>query len=215
MDTPENVYADVPSDAEDFVSGEDPWFQLTVLHQCVDGRSLNCLLGLAMDGQWVDGYEDDVLLALVLHNRDNRVQDWLGLDEHKLRTWIEQASHNLFTVHVRAASGPNDAKRDSVAMQEEIWRGLVKRFRSEHVVEGCEGCDRIGIVLREHIKATGDETDGEGEDDEGDGGAEPRESEDEDEGKHSDEGGQGAGGGKVIRTPHNSSGSSSSSSWTD
>lgn len=135
VDTRENVYADVASDEETWVAGEDPLVQLANFIQFVDARGVALLLQVLRANTWMHGSADDFFFAVAMHLSDERVAQLLGCRIGIARLWFVQAQMAIFQAHVRVSTRLHSKEKDWVGTSEQDnrWRDTVKAFRERHV----------------------------------------------------------------------------------
>jgi hypothetical protein len=131
VDTRENVYADVASDRDTEVVGEDPQAQVETFIQVVDARSVAHLLKVLKAWTWAHGDADDVFFAVSLHLSEERLAKLLGCKIGAVRLWFDQARMSIFKEHVQAPVG----RGMSVSEQDNVWRNIVQAFKDRHVAE--------------------------------------------------------------------------------
>ena len=129
VDTQENVYADVASDQDTNVAGEDPQTQLENFIQVVDVRGVAHLLKLLKAWKWEHGFADDVFFAISLHLSEERLAKLLGCKIGTVRLWFIQAQTSIFDEHIKVSVG----HQMSVSEQDNVWRDLVQAFKDTHV----------------------------------------------------------------------------------
>lgn len=135
VDTRENVYADVASDEETWVAGEDPVVQIANFIQIVDSRGVAQLLEAVRSGTWMHGSVDDVFFAVALHLSDERVAQLLGCRIGVVRLWFVQAQMAIFKEHVQVSPRMHMQAKNWVGTSEQDnrWRDAVQAFRERHV----------------------------------------------------------------------------------
>jgi hypothetical protein len=129
VDTRENVYADVASDEDTNVAGEDPLAQIANFIQIVDARSVALLLRVLKSSSWMHGEADDVFFAVSLHLSEECLAKLLGCKLGTVRLWFIQAQTAIFEQHVLVNVGDSMCESE----QDNVWRDAVQAFKNSHV----------------------------------------------------------------------------------